>query len=77
MLGFFKLILLAIIGIIIAGSVCLSNIFNNDIISKDDLVNSYSNFLQDTSPNGLTKDNKLEGTREYGIDEYVGLYKAN
>ena len=45
MLGFFKLILLAIIGIIIAGSVCLSNIFNNDIISKDDLVNSYSNFL--------------------------------
>lgn len=77
MLGFFKLILLAIIGIIIAGSVCLSNIFNNDIISKDDLVNSYSNFLQDTSPNGFTKDNKLEGTREYGIDEYVGLYKAN
>lgn len=77
MLGFFKLILLAIIGIIIVGSVCLSNIFNNDIISKDDLVNSYSNFLQDTSPNGLTKDNKLEGTREYGIDEYVGLYKAN
>ena len=77
MLGFFKLILLAIIGIIIAGSVCLSNIFNNDNISKDDLVNSYSNFLQDTSPNGLTKDNKLEGTREYGIDEYVGLYKAN
>lgn len=77
MLGFFKLILLAIIGIIIVGGVCLSNIFNNDIISKDDLVNSYSNFLQDTSPNGLTKDNKLEGTREYGIDEYVGLYKAN
>lgn len=77
MLGFFKLILIAIIGIIITGSVCFSNIFNNDTISKDDLVNSYSNFLQDTSPNGLTKDNKLEGKREYGIDEYVGLYKAN
>ena len=77
MLGFFKLILIAIIGIIITGSVCFSNIFNNDTISKDDLVNSYSNFLQDTSPNGLTKDNKLEGKREYGIDEYVGSYKAN
>ena len=77
MLGFFKLILLAIIGIIIVGGVCFANIFNDDTILKDDLVNSYSNFLQDTSPNGLTKDNKLEGKREYGIDEYVGLYKAN
>ena len=77
MLGFFKLILLAIIGIIIVGSVCLSNIFNNDIISKDDLVNSYSNFLQDIAPNGLTKDSKLKGKREFGIDKYVGKYIAN
>ncbi len=77
MFGFLKLILLAIVGIIITGGVFFSNIFNNQTISKDDLVNSYSNFLQDTSPNGLTKDNKLEGKREYGIDEYVGSYKAN
>ena len=54
-----------------------SNVFNNDTISKDNLINSYSNFLQDTSLNGLTKDNKLEGKREYGIDKYVGIYKAN
>ena len=64
MFGFLKLILLAIVGIIITGGVFFSNIFNNQTISKDDLVNSYSNFLQDTSPNGLTKDNKLEGKRE-------------
>ena len=74
---FFKLILLAIIGIITVGSMCFSNIFNNDIISKDNLINSYSNFSQDISSNGLTKDNKLEGKRKYGIDEYVGLYKAD
>ena len=72
MFGFFKLILLAIIGIIIAGSVFLSK----DTVSKDDVINTYDSFLQDTSVNGLTKDNKLEGKREYGIDEYVGTYTA-
>ena len=76
MFGFFKLILLAIIGIMIAGSVFLSNIFNNDTISKEDIVNSFGDFLQDTSTNGLTKDKKLEGKREFGIDEYVGTYTA-
>ena len=77
MFGFFKLILLAFIGIIIAGSAFFYNIFNNDTISKEDIVNGFGDFLQDTSTNGLTKDNKLEGKREYGIDEYVGSYKAN
>ena len=77
MFGFFKLILLAIIGIIITGSVFFYNIFNNDTISKEDIVNGFGNFLQDTSTNGLTKDKKLEGKREFGIDEYVGTYTAN
>ena len=77
MFGFFKLILLAIIGIIIAGSAFFYNIFNNDTISKEDIVNGFGDFLQDTSTNGLTKDNKLEGEREFGIDEYVGTYIAN
>ena len=76
MFGFFKLILLAIIGIMIAGSVFLSSIFNNDTISKEDIVNGFGDFLQDTSTNGLTKDNKLEGKRKFGIDEYVGTYTA-
>lgn len=76
MFGFFKLILLAVVGIIIAGSVYFYNIFNNNTISKEDIVNDFGDFLQDTSTNGLTKDNKLEGKREYGIDEYVGTYTA-
>ncbi len=33
--------------------------------------------MQDTSLNGLTKDNKIKKKREYGIDKYVGIYKAN
>ncbi len=77
MFGFFKLILVAIIGIIIAGIVFFSSIFNGETISKDSIINTYDSFLQDTSINGLTKDNKLEGKREYGIDEYVGTYTAN
>ena len=76
MFGFFKLILLAVVGIVIAGSVFFYNIFNNNTISKEDIVNGFGDFLQDTSTNGLTKDDKLEGKREYGIDEYVGTYTA-
>lgn len=76
MFGFFKLILLAIVGIVIAGSMFFYNFFNNDTISKEDIVNVFGDFLQDTSTNGLTKDDKLEGKREYGIDEYVGTYTA-
>lgn len=77
MFGFFKLILLVIVGITITGCVFISDISNNETISRDDLVNGYGNFLQDISLNGLTKDSKLEGNREYGIDEYVGSYEAN
>ena len=76
MFSFFKLILLAIVGIVIAGIVFFSSIFNSETISKDGIINTYDSFLQDTSVNGLTKDNKLEGKREFGIDEYVGIYTA-
>ncbi len=77
MFGFFKLILLGIAGIVIAGIVFFSSIFNGKTISKEDIINTYDSFLQDTSVNGLTKDNKLEGKRDFGIDEYVGTYNAN
>ena len=63
MFGFFKLILVAIIGIIIAGIVFFSSIFNGETISKDSIINTYDSFLQDTSINGLTKDKKLEGKK--------------
>ena len=77
MFGFFKLILVAIIGIVVVGIIFISSIFNGNSVSKDGIINTYNNFLQDTSINGLTKNNKLEGEREFGIDEYVGTYIAN
>ena len=77
MFGFFKLISVAIIGIIVVGIIFISNIFNGNSGSKDGILNTFNSFLQDTSINGLTKNNKLEGEREFGIDEYVGTYKAN
>mgnify|MGYP006069170803 CR=1 FL=1 len=77
MFGFFKLILVAIIGIVVVGIIFISSIFNGNSVSKDGIINTYNNFLQDTSINGLTKNNKLEGEREFGIDEYVGTYMAN
>lgn len=77
MFGFFKLILVAIMGIIVVGIMFFSSIFNCNTLSKEGIINTYNNFLQDTSINGLTKNNKLEGKREFGIDEYVGTYKAN
>ena len=77
MFGFFKLILVAIIGIVVVGIIFISSIFNGNSVSKDGILNTFNSFLQDTSINGLTKNNKLEGEREFGIDEYVGTYKAN
>lgn len=77
MFEIFKFILLFIVGIIIASGVFFTSVFNNNNISKDDTVNNYNNFLQDIAPNGLTKDSKLKGKREFGIDKYVGVYNAN
>lgn len=77
MFEIFKFILLFIVGIIIASGVFFTSVFNNNNISKDDTVNNYNNFLQNIAPNGLTKDSKLKGKREFGIDKYVGIYNAN
>lgn len=77
MFEIFKFILLFIVGIIIASGVFFTSVFNNNNISKDDTVNNYNNFLQDIAPNGLTKDSKLKGKREFGIDKYIGIYNAN
>ena len=77
MFEIFKFILLFIVGIIIASGVFFTSVFNNNNILKNDTVNNYNNFLQDIAPNGLTKDSKLKGKREFGIDKYVGIYNAN
>ena len=77
MFGFFKLIIIFIVGLIILGASFFTSIFTNSTVSKDSAMNTYNNFLQDVSSLGITSDNKIQGERTFGIDEYVGTYKAN
>ena len=77
MFGFFKLIIVFIVGLIILGASFFTSIFTNSAVSKDSAMNTYNNFLQDVSSLGITSDNKIQGERTFGIDEYVGTYKAN
>ena len=77
MFGFFKLIIVFIVGLIILGASFFTSIFTNSAVSKDSAMNTYNNFLQDVSSLGITSDNKIQGERTFGIDEYAGTYKAN
>ena len=77
MFGFFKLIIVFIVGLIILGASFFTSIFTNSAVSKDSAMNTYNNFLQDVSSLGITSDNKIQGERIFGIDEYVGTYKAS
>ena len=76
MFGLFKLIIVFIVGVIILGVSFLTSIFTNSAVSKDSAMNTYNNFLQDVSSLGITSDNKIQGKRQFGIDEYVGKYEA-
>ena len=77
MFGFFKLIIAFIVGLIILGASFFTSIFTNSAVSKDSAMNTYNNFLQDVSSLGITNDSKIQGKRTFGIDEYVGIYKAS
>ena len=66
-----KIILVVMLGIILLGIILFSS------LAKEGVINVYNLFLKDVSTNGLTRDNKLEGERKFGIDEYVGTYNAN
>ena len=77
MFGFFKLIIVFIVGLIILGASFFTSIFTNSTVSKDSAMNTYNNFLQDVSSLGITSDSKIQGERTFGLDEYVGKYKAS
>ena len=63
MFGFFKLIIVFIVGLIILGASFFTSIFTNSTVSKDSAMNTYNNFLQDVSSLGITSDNKIQGER--------------
>lgn len=45
--------------------------------SKDEILDNYNNVIQNAGEYELTGDSKLKGTRTYGVDSYVGTYKAD
>lgn len=71
--GFFKWILIGIIAFII---ITVSSISTGWKLPKDEIINAYNTFLQSFDFAGLSKDKDLEGQRSFGIDKYVGTYKA-
>ena len=71
--GFFKWILIGIIAFII---ITVSSISTGWKLPKDEIINSYNTFLQSFDFARLSKDKDLEGERSFGIDKYVGTYKA-
>ncbi|MDU1339984.1 MAG: hypothetical protein E6935_17450 [Clostridium butyricum] len=45
--------------------------------SKDEILDNYNNVIQSVGEYELTSDFKLKGNRTYGVDSYVGTYKAD
>ena len=71
MFHIFRIILVIVIGMIIVDVILFST------LAKEGVIDIYNVFLKNTSTIGLSKENKLEGERQFGIDEYVGTYKAS
>ena len=45
--------------------------------TKDEILDGYNQILQTVGNDCLTADNKLQGERSFGVDSYVGEYKAD
>ncbi|MFG6393626.1 MAG: hypothetical protein K1W24_05505 [Lachnospiraceae bacterium] len=44
---------------------------------KDNIIKGYNNFIEHAGAHALTKNSKLNGTREFGSDNYTGNYKVS
>lgn len=74
MLGFFKLIIIAIIVFVLILGI---SIFNGWTLPKDEILNIYETSLQNFDKEVLSKDKQLKGKRVFGVDKYVGTYQAD
>lgn len=45
--------------------------------TKDEILGGYNQILQTVGDDSLTADRKLQGERSFGVDSYVGEYKAD
>lgn len=54
----------------------LENIFDNAVRYSKSILRAFSALVDDAGTVPLTSQNKLQGHREKGIDDYTGSYKA-
>ena len=71
--AFFKLIILGIVTFI---SILGIMFFGHWEFPKDKIINAYDSFIEHFDTKGLSKDQDIQGKRVFGIDKYIGTYKA-
>lgn len=72
----FKIRKMIVIGIIIIVVILAISIKIGVTLPKDEILNVYDRIIQTFSSKGLSKDKDLKGERNFGVDKYVGTYKA-
>lgn len=72
----FKIPKMIFIGIIIIVVILAISIRIGVILPKEEILNTYDSIIQVFSSKGLSKDKDLKGERNFGVDKYVGTYKA-
>ena len=63
------MIFIIIIGVIATGIILITTIFKGETLSKDEILNTYDDFMEVFSEKGISKDKELEGKRKFRIDE--------
>ena len=72
----FKIPKMIFIGIIIIVVILAISIRIGVTLPKEEILNTYDSIIQAFSSKGLSKDKDLKGERNFGVDKYVGTYKA-
>lgn len=72
----FKIRKMIVIGIIIIVVILAISIKIGVTLPKEKILNTYDSIIQTFSSKGLSKDKDLKGERNFGVDKYVGTYKA-
>ena len=72
----FKIPNMIFIGIIIIVVILAISIRIGVTLPKEEILNTYDSIIQAFSSKGLSKDKDLKGERNFGVDKYVGTYKA-
>ena len=72
----FKIPKMIFIGITILVVILAISIKIGVTLPKEEILNTYDSIIQTFSSKGLSKDKDLKGERNFGVDKYVGTYKA-